>query len=99
MAHSGDASGGGRFVPSSGMTIVDRSSMRAQDVLDATRDLAPSITARAAEVEAARRIPQDLLDQLPPAQSYETVQFPTPEQSDAQSAQIAEQWGPKVAGG
>jgi putative spermidine/putrescine transport system substrate-binding protein len=43
-------------------------------------------------------IPQDLLDQLPPAQSYETVQFPTPEQSDAQSAQIAEQWGPKVAG-
>lgn len=44
-------------------------------------------------------IPQDLLDQLPPAQSYETVQFPTPEQSDTQSAQIAEQWGPKVAGG
>lgn len=44
-------------------------------------------------------IPQDLLDQLPPAQSYETVQFPTPEQSDKQSAQIAEQWGPKVAGG
>lgn len=44
-------------------------------------------------------IPQDLLDQLPPAQSYETVQFPTPEQSDAQTAQIAEQWGPKVAGG
>jgi putative spermidine/putrescine transport system substrate-binding protein len=44
-------------------------------------------------------IPQDLLDQLPPAQSYETVQFPTPDQSDAQSAQIAEQWGPKVAGG
>jgi hypothetical protein len=26
------------------------------------------------------------------------VQFPTPEQSEAQSAQIAEQWGPKVAG-
>jgi putative spermidine/putrescine transport system substrate-binding protein len=44
-------------------------------------------------------IPQDLLDQLPPAQSYETVQFPTPDQSDTQSAQIAEQWGPKVAGG
>ena len=42
-------------------------------------------------------IPQDLLDKLPPAQSYETVQFPTPEQSDKQSAQIAEQWGEKVA--
>jgi putative spermidine/putrescine transport system substrate-binding protein len=42
-------------------------------------------------------IPQDLLDQLPPAQSYENVQFPSPAQSDAQKAQIADQWGKKVA--
>jgi putative spermidine/putrescine transport system substrate-binding protein len=55
--------------------------------------------ARFQDMDERGVIPQDLLDQLPPAQSYETVQFPTPEQSDAQSAQIAEQWGPKVAGG
>jgi putative spermidine/putrescine transport system substrate-binding protein len=55
--------------------------------------------ARFQDMDERGVIPQDLLDQLPPAQSYETVQFPTPAQSDAQSAQIAEQWGPKVAGG
>jgi putative spermidine/putrescine transport system substrate-binding protein len=55
--------------------------------------------ARFQDMESRGVIPQDLLDQLPPAQSYETVQFPSPEQSDAQKAQIAEQWGPKVAGG
>jgi putative spermidine/putrescine transport system substrate-binding protein len=55
--------------------------------------------ARFQDMEARGVIPQDLLDQLPPAQSYENVQFPTPEQSEAQSALVAEQWGPKVAGG
>jgi putative spermidine/putrescine transport system substrate-binding protein len=55
--------------------------------------------ARFQDMEARGVIPQDLLDQLPPAQSYETVQFPTPEQSEAQSALVAAQWGPKVAGG
>jgi alkylation response protein AidB-like acyl-CoA dehydrogenase len=37
---------------------------RATAVLDAVRDLAPKIAARAAEVEAARRVPLDLLDDL-----------------------------------
>jgi alkylation response protein AidB-like acyl-CoA dehydrogenase len=59
------------------MTIVDRSSMRAQDVLDATRDLAPTIAARAAEVEAARRIPRDLLDQLIGAGCFRLVLPPS----------------------
>ena len=34
------------------------------DVLDAAHRLAPTIAARAAEVEAARRVPRDLLDDL-----------------------------------
>jgi alkylation response protein AidB-like acyl-CoA dehydrogenase len=35
-----------------------------QEILDAARRLAPAISARAAEVEAARRVPRDLLDEL-----------------------------------
>ena len=35
-----------------------------EDVLEAVRGLAPAIAARAPEVEAARRLPSDLLDQL-----------------------------------
>jgi alkylation response protein AidB-like acyl-CoA dehydrogenase len=46
------------------MTTVDRRPTTAQDVLDATRAMAPAIAARAAEIEAARRLPRDLLDQL-----------------------------------
>jgi alkylation response protein AidB-like acyl-CoA dehydrogenase len=46
------------------MTLIEQPTMTPQTVLDAARDLAPTITARAAEVEAARRIPRDLLDQL-----------------------------------
>jgi alkylation response protein AidB-like acyl-CoA dehydrogenase len=46
------------------MTLIDQPTMTAQTVLDAVRDLAPAITARAPEVEAARRLPRDLLDQL-----------------------------------
>ena len=34
------------------------------DVLAAVRDLAPSISARSAEIESERRLPLDLLDQL-----------------------------------
>jgi putative spermidine/putrescine transport system substrate-binding protein len=44
-------------------------------------------------------VPQDLLDKLPPAEAYEAVEFASPEQTDAASAILAEQWGPKVAGG
>jgi alkylation response protein AidB-like acyl-CoA dehydrogenase len=46
------------------VTIVDRSSMTAQGVLDSARHLGPTITERAIEIEAARRIPRDLLDEL-----------------------------------
>jgi alkylation response protein AidB-like acyl-CoA dehydrogenase len=46
------------------MTLIDQPTMTAQTVLDAVRDLAPTITIRAPEVEAARRLPRDLLDQL-----------------------------------
>jgi alkylation response protein AidB-like acyl-CoA dehydrogenase len=45
-------------------TIVDRRSMTAQGVLEGARDLGPSIADRAIEIEAARRIPRDLLDEL-----------------------------------
>lgn len=43
-------------------------------------------------------IPQELLDPLPPAESYAAVVFPTQEQRDAAAALVAEQWGEKVAG-
>ncbi len=46
------------------MTTVDRRQVTAQDVLDATRQLAPAIAGRAAEIESARRVPRDLLDEL-----------------------------------
>jgi alkylation response protein AidB-like acyl-CoA dehydrogenase len=36
----------------------------ADGVLDAARELAPAIAGRAAEIETARRVPRDLLDQL-----------------------------------
>ena len=46
------------------MTTSLDSSPRVADVLDAVRELAPEIRARAAEVESARRVPLDLLDRL-----------------------------------
>jgi indole-3-acetate monooxygenase len=48
------------------MTEVDRPMSRptADQVLDAARALVPTIADRAAEVEAARRVPRDLLDTL-----------------------------------
>ena len=36
----------------------------AQDVLEATRELGPTIASRARDIEAARRLPRDLLDEL-----------------------------------
>ena len=42
-------------------------------------------------------IPQNLLDKLPPPEPYEKVQFPNQKQTDAATAQIKEEWGPKVA--
>jgi indole-3-acetate monooxygenase len=46
------------------MTIVDRTITSPDDVLEAAGALAPTITDRAAEIEAARRVPRDLLDEL-----------------------------------
>jgi alkylation response protein AidB-like acyl-CoA dehydrogenase len=46
------------------MTLLDQRTMNADSVLDAVRELTPTISARAAEIEAARRMPRDLLDQL-----------------------------------
>ena len=46
------------------MTTVDTDITTPLGVLDAARRLAPSITARADEIEAGRRVPRDLLDEL-----------------------------------
>ncbi len=46
------------------MTNVDRHSMTAQGILEGAHVLGPTITDRAVEIEAARRIPRDLLDEL-----------------------------------
>ena len=46
------------------MTPMEQHAATAADVLDATCELAPTIAARAAEIEAARRLPPDLLDDL-----------------------------------
>ena len=46
------------------MTIVDRKATTPGAVLDAARELGPTIAGRAAEIEAARRLPADLLEEL-----------------------------------
>lgn len=46
------------------MTIVNQRTTTPPGALQAARELAPVIGARAAEIEAARRIPGDLLDEL-----------------------------------
>lgn len=46
------------------MTTTDTDVTTARDVLDAARGLAPSIAGRADEIEAGRRVPRDLLDEL-----------------------------------
>ena len=38
-------------------------------------------------------VPQELLDQLPSAELYADVQFPTPEQNEAATKVIADGWG------
>jgi indole-3-acetate monooxygenase len=66
MVDPGDAGSSRSSLRSTGMTIADadKGSMTAEDVLGAIRDLAPAIGGRAAEIEAARRLPGDLLDEL-----------------------------------
>ena len=55
------------------MTTVDTGITTPQDVLDAARRLAPSITARADEIEADRRVPRDLLDELIAARVFRVL--------------------------
>jgi hypothetical protein len=45
-------------------TSIDPGPTRAPAVLDNVRGLAPKISARAAEIEAARRVPLDLVRDL-----------------------------------
>ncbi len=52
------------------MTTVDQRPTTVQAVLDAVQQLAPAIAERAAEIEAARRVPRDLLDRLVEAGSF-----------------------------
>ena len=60
------------------MTTVDGAPTTAQDVLDATRELAPTIAGRAAEIEAGRRVPRDLLDELIGAGCFRLLLPPQP---------------------
>jgi indole-3-acetate monooxygenase len=46
------------------MGVIDRDTTTTQSVLESVRGLAPGIAARAAEIEAGRRVPRDLLDEL-----------------------------------
>lgn len=45
-------------------TTVDPTSPAIREILDAVRHLAPAITGRAPEIEAARRLPHDLVESL-----------------------------------
>ena len=55
------------------MTTVDTDITTPQGVLDAARRLAPSIAARADEIEAGRRVPRDLLDELIAARVFRVL--------------------------
>jgi alkylation response protein AidB-like acyl-CoA dehydrogenase len=46
------------------VTVTDRPDSKQHSVLDQVADLSPAISARAAEIEAARRLPPDLLAEL-----------------------------------
>lgn len=59
------------------MTVVDGSVRTGEDVLRAVQHLAPTIAARAAEIEAARRVPPDLLDDLVDAGCFRMLLPPT----------------------
>jgi putative spermidine/putrescine transport system substrate-binding protein len=45
---------------------------------------------------AAGKIPQDLLDALPPAAAYEAAYFPTLEEVDANKAAVTAGWDATV---
>jgi len=55
------------------VTTVDMDITTPGGVLDAARRLAPSIAARADEIEADRRVPRDLLDELIAARAFRVL--------------------------
>lgn len=59
------------------MTVVDGSTRTAEDVLRAVQHLTPIIAARATEIEAARRVPPDLVDDLVRAGCFRMLLPPT----------------------
>jgi alkylation response protein AidB-like acyl-CoA dehydrogenase len=56
---------------------VDRDITTPRGVLDAVRRLAPSITSRADEIEAGRRVPPDVLGELIAARAFRLLRPPT----------------------
>lgn len=60
-----------------GVTTIHRTSASPTDVLHAVRELAPAIAGRAAEIEAARRMPGDLLDDLKAAGCFRMLRPPS----------------------
>jgi len=58
------------------MTTAIEKPMTAEDVLERARELAPGIAARAAEIEAARRVPRDMLDELVGAGCFRVLLSP-----------------------
>ena len=70
--------------------------------LAAVRELAPAITSRAAEIEVARRLPPDLLEQLtaagcfrillPPATAASAPTYRQPWASSRRSARPTRRW-------
>ena len=59
------------------MTMTQRTPTTAAAVLDEVRALAPAIAARAAEIEAARRLPGDLMEELGRAGCWRMVLPPS----------------------
>ena len=59
------------------MTALDAETRTADDVLEAVRALGPAIAGQAAEVEAARRLPTDLLEQLLAAGAFRVLLPPS----------------------
>jgi alkylation response protein AidB-like acyl-CoA dehydrogenase len=55
------------------LTTLDTGITTPRDVLDAARRLTPTIAARADEIEAGRRVPRDLLDELIAARVFRVL--------------------------
>ena len=52
--------------------------------------------ARFQDIADRDAVPQDLLDKLPPAESYADIEFPTQEQSAKATETLAAEWGKAV---